>query len=64
MTAPSPLLPDFGTLDEYIADALVGLRLARTASVRSPNSESIRAEVDAEAHLNALLDCRRAAQRR
>ena len=64
MTAPTRPLPDLTTLDEHIADALVVLRLARTASSRSRNSESIRAEIDAEAHLNALLECRQAAQHR
>jgi hypothetical protein len=52
------------SLDENIADAHAVLRLARQASSRSRNSGSIRAEVDVEAHLNALLECRQAAQRR
>jgi hypothetical protein len=52
------------SLDEYIAAAHAVLRLAHTASSRSRNSGSIRAEVDVEAHLNALLECRQAAQRR
>jgi hypothetical protein len=64
MTAPTRTLPDLATLDEHIADALVVLRLARRACSRSRNGESIRAEADAEAHLNALLDSRQAAQRR
>jgi hypothetical protein len=64
MTAPTRARPDFATLDEHIARALAVLRRARTASSRSRNSESIRAEVDAEAHLNGLLECRRAAQSR
>jgi hypothetical protein len=52
------------SLDEYIAAAHAVLRLARTASSRSRKSGSIRAEVDAEAHLNELLKCKQAAQRR
>ena len=64
MTAPPRTLPDFGTLDRYIADALVVLRLARAASTRSRNSETIRAEEDAESRLNGLLECRFATQRR
>jgi hypothetical protein len=64
MTAPTRALADFATLDRHIADALVSLRLARAASSRSRNSESIRAEEDAEARLNGLLECRNAAKRR
>jgi hypothetical protein len=64
MTAPTRHLPDFATLDRHIADALAGLRLARAASSRSRNSESIRAEDDAESRLNGLLECRQRAQRR
>jgi hypothetical protein len=64
MTAPTRPLPDFATLDRHITHALAFLRLARAASCRSRNSESIRAEDDAEARLNGLLECRQAAQRR
>jgi hypothetical protein len=62
MTAPTRTLPDLATLDEHTADALVVLRLARRACSRSRNCESIRAEADAEAHLNALLESRPAVQ--
>jgi hypothetical protein len=64
MTAPPRTLPDFSTLDRHIADALVVLRLARAASTRSRNFETIRAEEDAESRLNGLLECRHATQRR
>jgi hypothetical protein len=64
MTAPTRPLKDFATLDRHIADALALLRLARVACCRSRSSESIRAEDDAEARLNGLLECRQAAQRR
>jgi hypothetical protein len=64
MTAPTRTLPDFATLDQHIADALLDLRIARAASGRSRNSDSVRAEDDAEARLNGLLECRQAAQRR
>ncbi len=60
MTAPPRTLPDFSTLDRHIADALVVLRFARAASTRSRNSETIRAEEDAESRLNGLLECRHA----
>ena len=62
MTAPPRTLPDFSTLDRHIADALVVLRLARAASTRSRNFETIRAEEDAESRLNGLLECRHATQ--
>jgi hypothetical protein len=62
MTAPPRTLPDFPTLDRSIADALVVLRLARASITRSRNSETIRAEADAESRLNGLLECRHAAQ--
>jgi hypothetical protein len=58
MTAPPRSLSDFATLDQGITDALFLLRRARAARTRSRNSESIRAENDAESHLNALLEWR------
>jgi hypothetical protein len=58
MTAPSPSRTDLITLDQQITDALGGLRTARAARARSRNSDSIRAEDDAEARLNDLLECR------
>jgi hypothetical protein len=64
MTAPARTLPDFATLDRHIADALAVLRRARAESRRSRNSDSVRAEDDAEARLNGLLECRQAARRR
>jgi hypothetical protein len=64
MTAPTRIPPDFATLDRHITDALAALRLARAASCRSRNSDSVRAEDDAEARLNGLLECRQAARRR
>jgi hypothetical protein len=51
----SPGLPD-DTLDRYIADALGALRIARAASARSRNSESIRDEEAAESPLSGLLE--------
>jgi hypothetical protein len=62
MTAPPRSLTDLVTLDEHITDALVDLRLARRARTRSTNSESIRAEDDAESRLNGLLERRHLAQ--
>jgi hypothetical protein len=64
MTAPSRTLPDYATLDRHIAEALRVLRLARAASTRSRNGESLRAEEHAESHLNGLLEYRHAAQHR
>lgn len=64
MTAPARTLPDYATLDQRITDALGRLRSARAASTRSRDSESMRAERDAESRLNGLLECRLAAQRR
>ena len=64
MTAPPRALPDYVSLDRHIADALGLLRIARAASARSRNSESIRDEENAESHLNGLLECRHAAQLR
>jgi hypothetical protein len=62
MTAPPRSLVDFATLDQHIADSLVALRLARAARTRSRNARSLRAEDDAEAHLNGLLERRHLAQ--
>jgi hypothetical protein len=64
MTAPVRPRPDFAALDRHIADALGVLRLARAASTRGGNSDTIRAEEDAESRLNGLLECRHVAQRR
>ena len=64
MTATARPLTDFATIDQHIAAALTVLRHARTVSSRSPNSESLRAEHDAESRLNGLLECRTAARRR
>jgi hypothetical protein len=62
MTAPSPSLTDFATLDLEITDALGVLRVARVALARSKNPQSIRAESDAESRLNELLECRHLGQ--
>ena len=64
MTAPTRTIPDFATLDRRISEALGTLRLARAASARGRNSDSLRAEADAESRLNGLLECRHVAQRR
>ena len=64
MTTPIRTLPDFATLDRRIADALGALRLARVASARYRNSDSVRAEQDAESRLNGLLECRHVARLR
>lgn len=64
MTATTPTRPDFAGLDQRIAQGLVTLRLARIAARHSTNQETTCAEQNAEALLNALLECRYAAQQR
>jgi hypothetical protein len=58
MTAPVRTAPDLAALDRHIAEALAGLRVARAATTRSRNTETIRVEEDAESLLNGLLEFR------
>jgi hypothetical protein len=64
MTAPAGIVPDLAALDRHIAEALAVLRLARAATRRSRNLDTIRIEENAESRLNGLLERRQAAHRR
>jgi|1186.fasta_scaffold533341_2 hypothetical protein len=58
MTAPAPARTDFDVLDGHIAQALCTLRMARAVSARGGTPADLEAEEQAEACLNAFLDCR------
>ena len=63
MTAPAGTVPDLTALDRHIAEALADLRLARGATTRSRNTDTLRVEEIAESQLNGLLECRHAHRR-